>query len=221
MTAGNIDIYVPMGERKTFMSCGILAQNTTNRVLEWGEQELQFADPYAQKVFNERLGRMTMNKVRSVKIFPHKNGHNLDFLFADSSEIQSFEELKYFTSLKHMNKTFSNCPNLSGTLIVPASVEAIGGGCFFKTKLIGIEFLSQKLTWQTGVVMNCPLIKWIIMHAIFPQLNSVHVNKPFGGNIGNDTWKLYVPDSSVSEYRASRDYSYLGERIRPMSEFKE
>lgn len=36
MTAGDIDIYVPVDERKTFMSCGILAKNTTNRVLEWG-----------------------------------------------------------------------------------------------------------------------------------------------------------------------------------------
>lgn len=186
----------------------------------WGEQEMQFADPYAQKVFNERYGRMTLNKVRSVTIFLNENGYDLDWLFANNENIQSFEELRYFISLKHMNMTFRNCRNLAGTLTIPASVKAIGGGCIFNTKLRGVEFLSQELAWQTDVIFRCPLIRWVIMRAVVPQLNSNSTQRPFGTNIGNSDWKLYVPDDSVSAYRASRDYSYLGDRIRPMSEFK-
>ena len=36
MTAGNIDIYVPMGERETFIASGILSRMSSNRVYEWG-----------------------------------------------------------------------------------------------------------------------------------------------------------------------------------------
>ena len=187
----------------------------------WGEQEMQFADPYAQQVFNEKYGRMTLNKVRSVKIFLNENGHDLDWLFANNENVQSFEELRYFTNLTKMLMTFRNCYNLAGTITIPASVKVISGACILNTKLTGVEILPQDFVWQTGFINRCPLIRWVIMHAIVPQLNSVSTIKPFGKEIENNEWKLYVPDDSVSTYRASRDYSYLGDRIRPMSEFKE
>ena len=187
----------------------------------WGEQELRFADPYAQQVFNERYGRMALNKARSVTNFLNKDGYALDWLFANNENIQSFDELRYFISLKEMNMTFRNCHNLAGTLIIPASVRAIGGACILNTKLTGVEFLSQDFTWQTDVILRCPLIRWVIMRAVVPPLNSHSVKKPFGTGIGNNEWKLYVPDNSVSAYRANEYYSYLGERIRQMSDFNE
>ena len=187
----------------------------------WGEQEMHFEDPYAQKVFNERLGRLTLNRVRKITAFPHKNGHNLDFLFADSTEIEKFEEIKHFVSLNNMNKTFSNCPNLKGTLTIPTSVRSVGGGCFYKTSLIGIEFLSHDFFWYTGMIHSCPLLKWVIMHAPIPPKNTYANPRVFGNEIGQDNWKLYVPDDSVTAYRENVYYSYLGDRIRPISEFKE
>nr|DAU26765.1 MAG TPA: hypothetical protein [Caudoviricetes sp.] len=187
----------------------------------WGEQEMQFADPYAQQVFNERYGRMTLNKARSVTAFLNKDGYNLDWLFANDENIQSFDELRYFISLKWMNMTFRNCPNLVGTLIIPASVMGIGGACIFKTKLTGVEFLAQNFKWNHGAIWECKLLKWIKMHSVeVPQKKTLNNQYPFDSQIMNNTWKLYVPDESVEKYRADHNFQNLGERIRPMSEFK-
>ena len=187
----------------------------------WEEQELRLADPYAQQVFNERYGRMTMNKARSVTSFLNKDGYALDWLFANNKNIQSFDELRYFISLKWMNMTFRNCPNLAGTLIIPASVMAIGGACIFKTKLTGVEFLAQNFKWNHGVIWECEQLKWVKMHSVeVPQKNTPNNQYPFDSQIMNNTWKLYVPDESIEKYRADYNFQNLGDRIRPMSEFK-
>ena len=221
MTAGNIDIYVPMGERKTFMSCGILAKNTTNRVLEWGEQEVEISDPTARQVLRERLGRLSINTIRAVEIMPNGDKRPLGNLFAGSTGLKSFEEIKYFTSLKRIDRDFYNCPNLGGVMIIPASVMTVIGASFFNTQLIGIEFLAQNFKWGHGAIWRCTKLKWVKMHSVeVPQKMTANDQYLFDFAITNNEWKLYVPDESVEKYRADHNFQNLGERIRPMSEFK-
>lgn len=221
MSAGNIDIYVPMGERKTFMNCGILGKNTTNRVIEWGEEEVEISDPTARQVLRERLGRLSLNTIRSIERMPAANKTLTGGLFVGSTEVRSFEEIKYFTGLKYIIKDFYNCPNLGGTITIPDSVIEILGASIFKTQLIGIEFLAQNFKWGHGSIWECKKLEWVKMHSVeVPQKNAPNNQYLFDFAIGNNTWKLYVPDGSVEKYRADPNFQNLGERIRPMSEFK-
>ena len=60
------------------------------------------------------------------------------------------------------------------------------------------------------------------MHSVeVPQKNAPNNQYLFDFTLVNNTWKLYVPDGSVEKYRADHNFANLGDRIRPMSEFKE
>ena len=178
----------------------------------WGEQELQFADPYAQKVMREKYGKLTMNNVRSIT--------TLSSVFT-TDDLRSFEELKYFTNVEYLYRVFSPCANLRGTITVPDSVKRVSVVCFFQTQLEGIEFLAQNFKWASLCVRQNRNLKWIKMHSIEPPQKMETNKTQFSYDSGNDTWKLYVPDGSVAKYKADFNFQNLGNRIRPMSEFKE
>ena len=188
----------------------------------WGEQELYIKDPYAKSVMEERFGKLTLNKVRAVKIMLNNDKRPLDHLFVGSDKLTSFTEIQHFTRLEQMRSTFYNCPNLGGTLTIPASVYYIGGACFFNTQLMGIEFLAQTFKWGHGMIWKCPKLEWVKIHAVeVPQKFTPNNQYMFDFAIPHKTWKLYVPDGSVDKYRTDHNFANLGERIRPMSEFKE
>lgn len=187
----------------------------------WGEQEMQFADPYAQKVFKERLENLSINNIRSIERMPAANKTLTSGLFVSSTELRSFEELKFFTGLKYLVRDFYNCPNLGGVMIIPASVMTVIGASFFNTQLIGIEFLAQSFKWGHGAIWRCTKLKWVKMHSVeVPQKITANDQYLFDFAITNNNWKLYVPDESIEKYRADHNFQNLGDRIRPMSEFK-
>ena len=211
---GDLDIYIPKDGLEEFTSLGI-SKNPSNRVHEWGnpEPQLDIVDPYAKQTL-ERLydGKMSMANVLRITIL--NNTFN-------SPQLRTFEELKYFTSVTSMYRTFSPCINLTGTITVPASVKLISVVCFFQTQLEGIEFLAQDFKWASLCVRQNKKLKWIKMHSIEPP-TKIETNKTqFDFDSGNDTWKLYVPDASVNKYKSDFNFRNLGERIRPMSEFNE
>lgn len=187
----------------------------------WGEQELQFADPYAQKVFKERLENLSINNIHSIERMPSTSKKLTGGLFVSSTEIRSFEEIKYFAGLKYIIRDFYNCPNLGGVMTIPASVMTIIGASFFNTQLIGIEFLAQTFKWGHGMIWRCPKLEWVKIHAVeVPQKLTPNDQYLFDFAISHKTWRLYVPDGSVDKYRADHNFQNLGDRIRPMSEFK-
>ena len=187
----------------------------------WGEQEMQLADPYAQKVFKERLENLSINNIRSIERMPNANKTLTGGLFVGSTELRSFDELKYFTGLKYLIRDFYNCPNLGGTITIPSSLIEVHGAAIYKTQLTGIEFLSQNFKWGHGAVWECRQLKWIKMHSVeVPQKNVPNNKYLFDSQMINHTWKLYVPDESVNKYKADYNFQNLGDRIRPMSEFK-
>ena len=188
----------------------------------WGEQEVEVSDPTARQVLRERLGRLSLNTIRAVKIMPSSAKQPVDFLFSNNVDLKSFEEMKYFTSLEKTFRTFYGCKNLTGVITMPASVREVGGTTFFDTQLVGIEFLAQEFKWGHGAIWNCKQIKWIKMHSKeVPQKITPNDKYPFDFAMANLTFKLYVPDNSVEKYRADHNFQNLGDRIRPMSEFKE
>ena len=210
---GDLDIYIPKEGLEEFTSLG-MSKNPTNKIREWGnpEPQLNIVDPYARQTL-ERLydGKMSMANV--LRITALNNTFN-------SPQLRTFEELKYFTNVTSMYRTFSPCINLAGTITVPASVKSISVVCFFQTQLEGIEFLAQDFKWASLAVRQNKKLKWIKMHSIEPP-QKIETNKTqFDFDSGNDTWKLYVPDGSVEKYKAEFNFRNLGERIRPMSEFK-
>ena len=101
------------------------------------------------------------------------------------------------------------------------SVKEIIGASIFRTQLIGVEFLAQNFKWGHGMIWDCKPLKWLKMHSVeVPQKSSPNNQYLFDFAIGNNTWELYVPDASVEKYRADHNFQNLGDRIRPMSEFK-
>ena len=187
----------------------------------WGEQELQFADHHAQMVFKDRLENLSINNISSIERMPSANKTLTGGLFIGSTELRSFEEIKYFTGLKYIIKDFYNCPNLGGTITIPSSLVEISGASIYKTGLTGIEFLAQNFKWGHGAIWECKNLKWIKMHSIeVPQKNAPNNQYLFDFALVNNTWKLYVPDGSVAKYKADFNFQNLGDRIRPMSEFK-
>lgn len=178
----------------------------------WGEQELQFADPYAQKVMRDKYGKLTMNNVRSITM--------LSSVFT-TNDLRSFEELKYFTNVEYLYRTFSPCANLRGVITVPASVKRVSVVCFFQTQLEGIEFLAQDFKWASLSVRQNKNLRWIKMHSVEPPQKMETNKTQFDYDSGNNIWKLYVPDASVEKYKSDDNFSNLGERIRLMSEFNE
>lgn len=211
---GDLDIYIPKEGLEEFTSLGI-SKNPSNRVHEWGnpEQQLNIVDPYAKQTL-ERIyeGKMSMANVLRITAL---NGT------FNSPQLRTFEELKYFTNVTSMYRTFSPCINLTGTITVPASVKSISVVCFFQTQLEGIEFLAQDFKWASLCVRQNKKLKWIKMHSIEPPQKIETNQTQFNYDSGNDTWKLYVPDTSVEKYKSDANFSNLGERIKPMSEFNE
>jgi|GEM_PF-2560790 len=212
---GDLDIYIPKEGLEEFTSLG-MSKNPTNRVHEWGnpEPQLNIVDPYARQTL-ERLyeGKMSMANVLRITA--------LNSTFNNSPQLRTFEELKYFINVTSMYRTFSYCPNLTGTITVPASVKSISVVCFFQTQLEGIEFLAQDFKWESLAVRQNNNLKWIKMHSIEPPQKIETNRTQFDYDSGNDTWKLYVPDGSVNKYKEDFNFRNLKERIRPMSEFKE
>lgn len=210
---GDLDIYIPKEGLEEFTSLEI-SKTPSNRVHEWGnpEPQLEIVDPYARQTL-ERLynGKMSMSNVLRITAL------NSTF---NSPQLRTFEELKYFTNVTSMFRTFSPCINLTGTITVPASVKSISVVCFFQTQLEGIEFLAQDFKWSSLCVRQNKKLKWIKMHSIEPPQKIETYQTPFAYDSGNDTWKLYVPDTSVEKYKSDANFSNLGDRIRPMSEFK-
>ena len=212
---GDLDIYIPKEGLEEFTSLG-MSKNPTNRVHEWGnpEPQLNIVDPYARQTL-ERLyeGKMSMANVLRITA--------LNSTFNNSPQLRTFEELKYFINVTSMYRTFSYCPNLTGTITVPASVKSISVVCFFQTQLEGIEFLAQDFKWASLAIRQNNNLKWIKMHSIEPPQKIETNRTQFDYDSGNDTWKLYVPDGSVNKYKEDFNFRNLKERIRPMSEFKE
>ncbi|WP_159105097.1 leucine-rich repeat protein [Hoylesella loescheii] len=212
---GDLDIYVPKEGLEEFTSLKIISKTPSNRVHEWGNPELQLniVDPYARQTL-ERLynGKMSMANVLRITV--------LNNTFNNSLQLRTFEELKYFTSVTSMYRTFYGCKNLTGTMTIPSSVMTVNGTTFYQTQLVGIEFLAQNFKWGHGMVWACPKLEWIKMHSKeVPQKITANDQYPFDFAINNNTWKLYVPDQSVDKYKADHNFKNLGERIRPMSEF--
>lgn len=211
---GDLDIYIPKEGLEEFTSKEI-SKNPSNRVHEWGnpEPQLNIVDPYARQTL-ERLynGKMSMANVLRIT--------TLNSTFS-SPQLRTFEELKYFTNVTSMYRTFSPCINLGGTITVPARVKSVSVVCFFQTQLEGIEFLAQDFKWSAMCIRQCKNLRWVKIHSVEPPQKIDTNQLKFDFDIGNDTWKLYVPDASVEKYKSDNNFSNLGERIRPMSEFKE
>lgn len=188
----------------------------------WGEQEMHFADPELSRVMNEKFGKLTLAKATSIVNLPHVDFTPLNNILTGNDKVKSFEEIKYFTGLQRIFYLCDNCPNLGGTMTIPESVMEVGGRCFFNTQLIGIEFLAQNFKWGHGAIWRCTKLKWVKMYSVeVPQKIQANNQYLFDFAITNNEWKLYVPDGSVDKYRTDHNFANLGDRIRPMSEFKE
>lgn len=211
---GDLDIYIPKEGLEEFTSLGI-SKNPSNRIHEWGnpEPQLNIVDQYARQTL-ERLYNGKMSMANVLRITTLNNTFN-------SPQLRTFEELKYFTNVTSMYRTFLSCINLAGTITVPASVKSVSVVCFFQTQLEGIEFLAQDFKWEVRCIRQCNKLRWVKMHSVQPPQKIDTNQNPFDFDIGNDTWKLYVPDASVNKYKSDANFSNLGDRIRPMSEFNE
>ena len=97
---------------------------------------------------------------------------------------------------------FSNCSNLSGTIIIPNSVTSIGGSAFSNTSITSVIIGKNVTSIEGGAFFGCTgLTKILVRNTIPPTVmaNTFH-NVP-------RTLNLYVPAGSRNIYRTTAIWS--------------
>ena len=134
--------------------------------------------------------------------------------FRNRTDIVSFDELQYFTGLSSIDDyafeccyglttvtlpntltsiggyAFKDCSGLTGSMIIPTSVTSIGGSAFYGSAGIG------------SVIM---------LSSTVPALGS----GAFSG--ANAEYYIYVPYSSLNDYKTATNWSDYENRIFPMA----
>lgn len=130
-----------------------LALNITNGLY------IEFADPVVEQLcatnFGDGVGT-TLTQAQSV--------NTINDLFRDNTNITSFDEFRYFTSVTSLNtKAFQGCSNLS-SIEFPSSIQNLGQHVFrYATSLSGIIDLSNtKLTQARAGLFESTKITGII-----------------------------------------------------------
>lgn len=151
---------------------------------------IQFADPNAQKYCAEKWGDgigITQRQAESVLSF-------LNYQF-DSKEIKSFDELKYFSSVKIIPQYFiSNNPITRVT--IPINVTNIQNYWFRNNQ-------GNKNVAILLLPIDPPKLEWASLNGIPADC------------------KFYVPDESVNVYKSAEIWNGRSNYIFPISEYVE
>lgn len=107
---------------------------------------------------------------------------------------------------------FYNCPLTSIT--IPEGVTIIGGNAFYKP--LFTRFVIPSTVVTTGnyfITQGTNLDELVMLPTTPPTLNGVNVN-----TWGKATWKLYVPDASLNDYKTAQNWSSFASRTYPISD---
>lgn len=107
---------------------------------------------------------------------------------------------------------FYYCPLTSIT--IPEGVTVIEGYAFVKPLFTRLVIPSTVVTtYNYFITQATNLDELVMLPTTPPTLNGVNVN-----TWGKATWKLYVPDASLNDYKTAQNWSSFASRTYPISD---
>ena len=192
----NLVIYVPAASVDTYKAAEIWS-NYADRIQAIGGggdepepgKNIVFADPDVKAIVANAYGsngEITEEQAAAVTTWFSGTDSSIN-PFYQNTDVDSFDELRYFTSVSEIgDNTFENCSNMT-SIIIPSSVTSIGN----------------------RAVRGCRSLTRVICEATVPPTLGSGV---FGTTNG---CPLYVPEESLDGYKAAPNWSTYASRIQP------
>ena len=141
-------------------------------------------------------------------------------MFANNKQITSFRGFKLFTGLKVLGDvlpyyiSFSNCTSLE-TIELPSSLVKLSYQAFFNTGLkeITIPANVREVTSES-IIRNKNLTTIVMLPATPPKINNSSIHA-----LNENLKYIYVPDSTITQYKQEYSRFWLAKLIHPLSEY--
>ena len=199
--AGNATLYVPQGSKGAYQNA--VNWNAFSQIEEYPTPSIiNFADATVKEIC---VSNWDFNGDGELDEDEAKDVIELGTQFSGNTEITSFDELQYFTNLKHITASaFSGCTNLA-SIKVPASLTKIGQNAFQNTAWLnaqseGLVYIGNVLyTYKGTMQANTKIVvkdgtTCICNYAFSNQTNLTEIELP------NSLLYLGTEDTSFSEY---------------------
>lgn len=106
---------------------------------------------------------------------------------------------------------FNNCP-FTGALVIPNSVTTIGNQAFRGTHFTSAD-IGTGVTNISAMAFYATYISCVVLRATTPPTLG-------NANAFSGSYPIYVPDASVTTYKAANNWSALASRIFPISDLE-
>ena len=141
-------------------------------------------------------------------------------MFANNKQITSFRGFKLFTGLKVLGDvlpyyiSFSNCTSLE-TIELPSSLVKLSYQSLFNTGLkeITIPANVREISGES-IMRNKKLTTIILLPETPPKIGNFSIH-----SLNENLKYIYVPDSSITQYKQEYSSFWLAKLIRPLSEY--
>jgi surface protein len=136
-----------------------------------------FEDPTVKAICIEHFdtnhdGELTIAEAEAVTSFGSYYDDPNSLIFAGNSEIQSFNELKYFTGLQDIEAfAFAYCENLA-SITLPSNIKTIGNQAFQSTNLHSIEIPEGVTTIYGAAFYNCKQLTNVILPSTLLRIST-------------------------------------------------
>jgi hypothetical protein len=119
---------------------------------------------------------------------------NLESIGASSFQKTAISTVSSLGNITEVGiSSFEGCKSLK-KCVLPSTLQSIGGVAFYQ----------------------CTALESVILHSVTPPT--------LAGNAfaqASNTFKIYVPDGSVDDYKAANNWKNFASRIYPLSEYQE
>ena len=140
--------------------------------------------------------------------------------FTNNKDIRDFKEFKLFKDIIVLGQvigsyvSFSNCTNLS-SLELPESLVTLSYQAFFNTGLKEITIpVNVKEILSESIIRNKKLTAVILLPETPPKISNSSIH-----GLNENLKYIYVPDSSITQYKQEYRNFWLAKLIRPLSEY--
>ena len=178
---------------------------------------IRFEDPEVKRICVENWdkdgdGELSMEEAASVS--------SIGTMFANNKQITSFRGFKLFTGLKVLGGvvsryvSFSNCTNLE-TIELPNSLVILSYQSFYNTGLKEITIPANvREILGESIIRNEKLTTIILLPETPPKINNSSIHA-----LNENLKYIYVPDSTITQYKQEYSRFWLAKLIRPLSEY--
>ena len=180
---------------------------------------IRFEDPEVKRICVENWdkdgdGELSMEEAAAVS--------SIGTEFANNKKIKSFRGFKLFTGFKVLGDvlpyyiSFSNCTSLE-TIELPSSLVKLSYQSLFNTGLkeITIPANVREISGES-IIRNKKLTTIILLPETPPKINNSSINA-----LNENLKYIYVPDSTITQYKQEYSRFWLAKLIHPLSEYQE